>query len=104
MEQSADRQALLAVENRLVRAGERRIANGMTIDLDVSLDYEFGLLVRLAPHCIHSEAWAGADSVFSSADTGDHAWFALIPDEAARAATRLAAVGLSFEEVLRYRE
>ena len=76
----------------------------MGIDLDISRDDEFGLLVRLAPHSINSEALASSCRVFSSSDTGDHAWFALVPAEAARAARRLAAIGLSFEAVLSYRE
>ena len=61
----------------MVRAGARRITTGMGIDLDISRDDEFGLLVRLAPHSINSEALAGSCRVFSTSDTGDHAWFAL---------------------------
>ena len=72
LEQGADLEALLAVEHRLVRAGARCIATGMGIDLDISRDDEFGLLVRLAPHSINSEALAGSCRVFSSSDTGDH--------------------------------
>ena len=77
LEQGADLEALLAVEHRLVRAGARRITTGMGIDLDISRDDEFGLLVRLAPHSINSEALADSCRVFSASDTGDHAWFAL---------------------------
>ena len=102
-EQRADLEALLAVEQRLIAARKRRKATGSGIDLDLSRDDEFGLLVRLAPYSIHSEAWADSHEVFSSSDTGDHAWFALTPAEAAEVASRLEAAGLAFEDVLSFR-
>lgn len=103
-EQRADVAALLAVEQRLPSSGERRKPTGTGIDLDLSRDDEFGLLVRLAPYSIHSEAWIGGDEVFSSSDTGDHAWFALTPKEASDVAARLADAGYAFEEVLAFRK
>jgi hypothetical protein len=103
-EQRADVDALLAVEQRLLASGKRRKPTGTCIDLDLSRDDEFALLVRLAPYSIHSEAWVDGDEVFSSSDTGDHAWFALRPNEASDAGERLAAAGYAFEDVLVFRE
>ena len=102
-EQRRDVDALLAVEQRLL-AGKRRKPTGTGIDLDLARDDEFGLLVRLAPYSIHSEAWADGDEVFSSSDTGDHAWFALTPDDASAAAARLAEAGYAFEDMLVFRK
>ena len=102
LEQRGDVDALLAVEQMLL-AGKRRKPTGNGIDLDLSREDEFGLLVRLAPYSIHSEAWVDGDEVFSSSDTGDHAWFALTPNEASEAAARLAGAGYAFEDVLVFR-
>ena len=103
-EQRADVDALLAIERRLLASGKRRKPTGMGIDLDLSRDDDFGLLVRLAPYSIHSEAWVGGEEVFSSSDTGDHAWFAITPSEAIDAAVRLAEAGYASEDVLAFRE
>ena len=102
--QSADVAALLAVEQRLAATGRRPEATGTGIDLDLSRDDEFGLLVRLAPYSIHSEAWADSVLVFSCSDSGNHAWFALTPAEATSAADSLADAGFALEEVLTARE
>ena len=103
-EQRGDVDALLAVEQRLLASGKRRKGTGTGIDLDLSREDEFGLLVRLAPYSIHSEAWVDGDEVFSSSDTGDHALFALTPNEASDGAIRLAEVGYAFEDVLVFRQ
>jgi hypothetical protein len=92
------------VEERAITLGKRRKSTGMGIELDVSRDEEFELLIRLAPFSIHSEAWADEHEVFSSSDSGDHAWFALTPVEATEAAARLAEAGYAFEEVLTFRK
>lgn len=100
-EQSADVASLLAVEQRLAANGRRRPeATGTGIDLDLSRDDEFGLLVRLAPYSIRSEAWVNSVLVFGCSDSGDHAWFALTPVEATSATERLADAGLAFDDVL----
>lgn len=98
--QPADVAALLAVEQRPAATGRRLEATGTGIDVDLSRDDEFGLLVRLPPDSIHSEAWANSVSVFGCSDSGHHAWLALTPAEATSAAERPADAGLGFDDVL----
>lgn len=101
--QQRDVEALLAVEQRSVRAGQRRTATSMGIDLDLTRDVEFGLLVRLSAYSIHAEAWAQSEPVFSASDTGDHLWFALTPGDATQAASCLSDLGYAFEDHLVFR-
>lgn len=98
--QLRDVAALRALEVQQLEGGQRRKQTGMGIDLDLARDEHFEILVRLSSFTIHAEAWAGGEAVFSVSDTGDHAWFALTPDEERQAAQRLHEQGLSFWDLL----
>lgn len=94
------RPSLLVLEQQQLAAGDRPKQTGMGIDLDVSRDDHLLLLARLAPYSIHSEAWAGSTSIYSSCDSGDHTRFSLTPDQVAASAERLARAGYAVPDVL----
>jgi hypothetical protein len=72
----------------------RRDDPGMAIDIDVSDDDQFGLLLALAPHAINAEACQGGRSVFSANDSGTALWLAVTQEQEAELRRRLGELGI----------
>ncbi|WP_371661675.1 hypothetical protein [Streptomyces sp. NBC_00280] len=72
----------------------RRDDSGMAIDIDVSDDEQFGLLLTLAPHTINAEACQGGRPVFSANDSGTALWLAVTQEQEAELRRRLGELGI----------
>ncbi|SDR70356.1 hypothetical protein SAMN04489717_0159 [Actinopolymorpha singaporensis] len=60
------------------------------IELDVSDDDQFDLVVALSPFTISAEGWAESDEqIYSASDTGTGLWMALTPREHSEVRERL---------------
>ncbi|MDX3455547.1 hypothetical protein PV396_27035 [Streptomyces sp. ME02-8801-2C] len=72
----------------------RRDDPGMAIDIDVSDDEQFGVLLDLAPHTIHAEARQGGRPVFSANDSGTSLWLAVTRQQEDELRYRLVELGI----------
>ncbi|QKW25132.1 hypothetical protein HUT11_02590 [Streptomyces seoulensis] len=86
----------LAMAARDVAEGVRpaRSDPGMGIDVDVRDDAQFDVLLALAPHTIHAEAWQRGRLVFSASDTGTALCLTVTPRQEERLLSRLDALGI----------
>ncbi|WP_157876714.1 hypothetical protein [Streptomyces graminilatus] len=91
---SYERLLTLASEAQADGRRSRRDDPGMGIDIDVSDDEQFGLLLAVAPHTIHAEACQGDRPVFSANDSGTSLWLAVTREQEAELRLQIRELGI----------